>query len=176
MVHVGSADHAERHLPVDPNLHVELDEFTGHHRPQLPPARAGLGFDNSPVAHMWRAISARRSTSKSGPELGRANARSSLRACGASSCRPERSEGPTNEQRFCCRRGASRPDRAESSEGRLSRKRSIAVQPINPFPLISARIGRARFDAGAPGRGEERDRSVQPNGFPSERLQDMGKR
>lgn len=40
----------------DPNLHVELDEFTdiiGRHFRQ--PAE-GLGFDNSPVAHMWRAM------------------------------------------------------------------------------------------------------------------------
>ena len=40
----------------DPNLHVELDEFTdiiGRHFRQ--PSQ-GLGYDNSPVAHMWRAI------------------------------------------------------------------------------------------------------------------------
>jgi hypothetical protein len=40
----------------DPNLHVELDEFAdiiGRHFKQ--PAQ-GLGYDNSPVAHMWRAI------------------------------------------------------------------------------------------------------------------------
>ncbi len=40
----------------DPNLHVELDEFVdviGRHFRQPP---EGLGYDNSPVAHMWRAI------------------------------------------------------------------------------------------------------------------------
>ena len=40
----------------DPNLRVELEEFTdviGRHFRQ--PAE-GLGFDNSPVAHMWRSI------------------------------------------------------------------------------------------------------------------------
>jgi hypothetical protein len=40
----------------DPNLHVELDEFAdiiGRHFKQ--PSQ-GLGYDNSPVAHMWRAI------------------------------------------------------------------------------------------------------------------------
>ncbi|CAN5783126.1 hypothetical protein BH11PSE3_BH11PSE3_19260 [soil metagenome] len=40
----------------DPNLHVELDEFTdiiGRHFRQ---PEQGLGFDNSPVAHMWRAM------------------------------------------------------------------------------------------------------------------------
>ena len=40
----------------DPSLHVELDEFTdiigrNFHQPSQ-----GLGYDNSPVAHMWRAI------------------------------------------------------------------------------------------------------------------------
>lgn len=40
----------------DPNVHVELDEFTdviGRHFRQ---PEQGLGFDNSPVAHMWRAM------------------------------------------------------------------------------------------------------------------------
>ena len=40
----------------DPNLHVELDEFVdmiGRHFRQPP---EGLGYDNSPSSHMWRAI------------------------------------------------------------------------------------------------------------------------
>lgn len=40
----------------DPNVHVELDEFTdvvGRHFRQ---PKEGLGFDHSPTAHMWRTI------------------------------------------------------------------------------------------------------------------------
>src|SRR3954453_2332567 len=40
----------------DANVHVELEEFTeviGRHFRQ---PKEGLGFDNSPVAHMWRAM------------------------------------------------------------------------------------------------------------------------
>ena len=40
----------------DPNLHVELEEFTdivGRHFRQ---PEEGLGFDQSPAAHMWRTI------------------------------------------------------------------------------------------------------------------------
>ena len=40
----------------DPNVHVELEEVTdviGRHFRQ---PKEGLGFDNSPVAHMWRAM------------------------------------------------------------------------------------------------------------------------
>jgi hypothetical protein len=40
----------------DPNVHVELDEFTdivGRHFRQ---PEEGLGFDDSPSAHMWRTI------------------------------------------------------------------------------------------------------------------------
>ena len=40
----------------DPNVHVELEEFTdiiGRHFKQ---PEQGLGYDNSPVAHMWRAM------------------------------------------------------------------------------------------------------------------------
>jgi len=40
----------------DPNVHVELDEFTdvvGRHFRQ---PKEGLGFDHSPSAHMWRTI------------------------------------------------------------------------------------------------------------------------
>lgn len=40
----------------DPNVHVELEEFTdvvGRHFRQPP---EGLGFDQSPSAHMWRTI------------------------------------------------------------------------------------------------------------------------
>ena len=40
----------------DPNVHVEIDEFTdiiGRHFKQ---PKEGLGFDGSPSAHMWRSI------------------------------------------------------------------------------------------------------------------------
>jgi hypothetical protein len=40
----------------DPNLHVELDEFTDIIGRNFRQPEQGLGFDNSPVAHMWRAI------------------------------------------------------------------------------------------------------------------------
>jgi len=40
----------------DPNVHVELEEFTdvvGRHFRQ---PKEGLGFDASPSAHMWRTM------------------------------------------------------------------------------------------------------------------------
>jgi hypothetical protein len=40
----------------DPNLHVELDEFTNIIGRNFRQPAEGLGFDNSPVAHMWRAM------------------------------------------------------------------------------------------------------------------------
>jgi hypothetical protein len=40
----------------DPDLHVELDEFTDVIGRNFRQPAEGLGFDNSPVAHMWRAI------------------------------------------------------------------------------------------------------------------------
>ena len=40
----------------DPNLHVELDEFTDIIGRNFRQPAEGLGFDNSPVAHMWRAM------------------------------------------------------------------------------------------------------------------------
>jgi len=40
----------------DPNLHVELGEFTDIIGRNFRQPEQGLGFDNSPVAHMWRAI------------------------------------------------------------------------------------------------------------------------
>jgi hypothetical protein len=40
----------------DPNLHVELDEFTDVIGRNFRQPSQGLGYDNSPVAHMWRAI------------------------------------------------------------------------------------------------------------------------
>ena len=40
----------------DPNLHVELDEFTDIIGRNFRQPAQGLGYDNSPVAHMWRAI------------------------------------------------------------------------------------------------------------------------
>ena len=40
----------------DPNLHVELEEFTDIIGRNFRQPAQGLGYDNSPVAHMWRAI------------------------------------------------------------------------------------------------------------------------
>jgi hypothetical protein len=40
----------------DPTLHVELDEFTDIIGRNFRQPEQGLGFDNSPVAHMWRAM------------------------------------------------------------------------------------------------------------------------
>ena len=40
----------------DPNAHVELEEFTDIIGRNFRQPEQGLGFDNSPVAHMWRAM------------------------------------------------------------------------------------------------------------------------
>ncbi|HET8996350.1 MAG TPA: hypothetical protein VFN42_06750 [Acetobacteraceae bacterium] len=40
----------------DPNMHVELEEFTDIIGRNFRQPEQGLGFDNSPVAHMWRAM------------------------------------------------------------------------------------------------------------------------
>jgi hypothetical protein len=40
----------------DPDVHVELEEFTDVIGRNFKQPREGLGFDNSPVAHMWRAM------------------------------------------------------------------------------------------------------------------------
>jgi hypothetical protein len=40
----------------DPNLHVELEEFSDVIGRNFKQPAQGLGYDNSPVAHMWRAI------------------------------------------------------------------------------------------------------------------------
>ena len=40
----------------DPNVHVELEEFTDVIGRNFHQPKEGLGFDNSPVAHMWRAM------------------------------------------------------------------------------------------------------------------------
>jgi len=40
----------------DPNVHVELEEFTDIIGRNFRQPEEGLGFDNSPVAHMWRAM------------------------------------------------------------------------------------------------------------------------
>ena len=40
----------------DPNVHVELEEFTDIIGRNFRQPKQGLGFDNSPVAHMWRAM------------------------------------------------------------------------------------------------------------------------
>lgn len=40
----------------DPDVHVELDEFVDIIGRNFRQPEQGLGFDNSPVAHMWRAM------------------------------------------------------------------------------------------------------------------------
>ena len=40
----------------DPNVHVDLEEFTDVIGRNFRQPSEGLGFDNSPVAHMWRAM------------------------------------------------------------------------------------------------------------------------
>jgi hypothetical protein len=40
----------------DPNVHVELEEFTDIIGRNFRQPEQGLGYDNSPVAHMWRAM------------------------------------------------------------------------------------------------------------------------
>ena len=40
----------------DPDVHVELEEFTDIIGRNFKQPKEGLGFDNSPVAHMWRAM------------------------------------------------------------------------------------------------------------------------
>src|ERR1700682_3483508 len=40
----------------DPDVQVELDEFTDVIGRNFRQPKEGLGFDNSPVAHMWRAM------------------------------------------------------------------------------------------------------------------------
>jgi hypothetical protein len=40
----------------DPHVHVELEEFTDIIGRNFRQPAQGLGFDNSPVAHMWRAM------------------------------------------------------------------------------------------------------------------------
>jgi len=40
----------------DPNVHVELEDFTDIVGRNFRQPEEGLGFDNSPVAHMWRTI------------------------------------------------------------------------------------------------------------------------
>ena len=40
----------------DPDVHVELEEFTDVIGREFRQPEQGLGFDNSPVAHMWRTI------------------------------------------------------------------------------------------------------------------------
>ncbi len=40
----------------DPNVHVDLEEFTDVIGRNFRQPSQGLGFDNSPVAHMWRAM------------------------------------------------------------------------------------------------------------------------
>jgi hypothetical protein len=41
----------------DPNVHVELEEFEDVIGRNFRQPKEGLGFDNSPVAHMWRTLS-----------------------------------------------------------------------------------------------------------------------
>lgn len=40
----------------DPDVHVELEEFTDIIGRNFKQPKEGLGFDNSPVAHMWRTM------------------------------------------------------------------------------------------------------------------------
>ncbi len=40
----------------DPNVHVELEDFTDIIGRNFKQPEEGLGFDNSPVSHMWRTI------------------------------------------------------------------------------------------------------------------------
>ena len=40
----------------DPSVQVELEEFTDIIGRNFKQPAQGLGYDNSPVAHMWRAI------------------------------------------------------------------------------------------------------------------------
>ena len=40
----------------DPNVHVELEEFTDIIGRNFRQPREGLGWDNSPSAHMWRTL------------------------------------------------------------------------------------------------------------------------
>ena len=40
----------------DPSVHVELEEFTDIIGRNFKQPSQGLGYDNSPVAHMWRAM------------------------------------------------------------------------------------------------------------------------
>ena len=56
MVHDGPDDHGARHLFLRPNVIVELDEFTDVIGRNFKQPKEGLGFDNSPVAHMWRTL------------------------------------------------------------------------------------------------------------------------
>jgi len=41
----------------DPNAKVSVDPFVDIIGRQFKQPKEGLGFDNSPVAHMWRTIS-----------------------------------------------------------------------------------------------------------------------
>jgi hypothetical protein len=40
----------------DPNVHVELDDFTDIVGRNFKQPKEGLGWDASPSAHMWRTI------------------------------------------------------------------------------------------------------------------------
>jgi len=56
MVHDLAVDHGERYLFVRSQRQVNLDDFVdlvGRHFKQ---PKEGLGFDNSPSAHMWRTL------------------------------------------------------------------------------------------------------------------------
>ena len=50
----------------DPDVHVELEEFTDIIGRNFRQPEEGLGFDNSPVAHMWRAMIRPANTCRSG--------------------------------------------------------------------------------------------------------------
>jgi hypothetical protein len=40
----------------DPNVHVSIDEFADVIARHFRQPKEGLGYDNSPVAHMWRTM------------------------------------------------------------------------------------------------------------------------
>jgi hypothetical protein len=54
MVHVGSHDHGARHLLVRSERACRVGGIHRRDRRNFRQPKEGLGFDNSPVAHMWR--------------------------------------------------------------------------------------------------------------------------
>jgi len=50
------ADHDQRHLLIRPDAKVAFEEFEDIAGRNFRQPREGLGFDGSPVAHMWRTM------------------------------------------------------------------------------------------------------------------------